>query len=90
MHFETTYQLEEFILNTQWKDVPEEVKQRMKGCFVDLMGALVIGSRSGSGQQGHQCHRSQQQTQQALKLFHIGIPPLWNNFHTIMVIQITV
>ena len=46
MHFETTYQLENFILNTQWKDVPEEVKQRMKGCFVDLMGALVIGSRS--------------------------------------------
>ena len=46
MHFETTYQLENFILGTQWKDVPEEVKQRMKGCFVDLMGALVIGSRS--------------------------------------------
>ena len=46
MHFETTYKLENFILDTQWKDVPEEVKQRMKGCFVDLMGALVIGSRS--------------------------------------------
>ncbi len=46
MHFETTYKLESFILDTQWKDVPEEVKQRMKGCFVDLMGALVIGSRS--------------------------------------------
>ena len=46
MHFETTYQLEDFILNTQWKDVPYEVQQRMKGCFVDLMGALVIGSRS--------------------------------------------
>ena len=46
MHFETTYKLENFILDTQWKDVPEEVKQRMKGCCVDLMGALVIGSRS--------------------------------------------
>ena len=46
MHFETTYKLENFILDTQWKDVPEEVKRRMKGCFVDLMGALVIGSRS--------------------------------------------
>ena len=46
MHFETTYKLENFILDTQWKDVPAEVKQRMKGCFVDLMGALVIGSRS--------------------------------------------
>ena len=29
MHFETTYKLENFILDTQWKDVPEEVKQRM-------------------------------------------------------------
>ncbi len=46
MHFETTYKLEEFILNTEWKDLPKEVQQRMKGCFVDLMGALVIGSRS--------------------------------------------
>lgn len=46
MHFETTYQLENFILNTRWEDVPPVVKQRMKGCFVDLMGALVIGSRS--------------------------------------------
>ena len=46
MHFETTYKLENFILDTQWKDVPQEVKDRMKGCFVDLMGALVIGSRS--------------------------------------------
>lgn len=26
--------------------MPEEVRERMKGCFVDLMGALVIGSRS--------------------------------------------
>ena len=46
MHFETTYKLEDFILNTRWEDAPAEVRQRMKGCFVDLMGALVIGSRS--------------------------------------------
>jgi len=46
MHFETTYKLENFILNTKWEEVPYEVQQRMKGCFVDLMGALVIGSRS--------------------------------------------
>ena len=46
MHFETDYRLEEFILNTRWEDLPEEVRERMKGCFVDLMGALVIGSRS--------------------------------------------
>ena len=46
MHYETTYKLEDFILNTQWKDVPLEVRNRMKGCFVDLMGAMVVGSRS--------------------------------------------
>ena len=46
MLFETTYKLEDFILNTKWDQVPYEVQQRMKGCFVDLMGALVIGSRS--------------------------------------------
>ena len=46
MHFETTYQLEDFILNTNWNDVPYEVQQRMKGCFVDLMGALVIGKKT--------------------------------------------
>ena len=46
MIFTTDYKLENYILNTKWEDVPYEVQQRMKGCFVDLMGALVIGSRS--------------------------------------------
>ena len=46
MHFETTYRLEDFILHTKWEAVPPEVRDRMKGCFVDLMGAMVIGSRS--------------------------------------------
>ncbi len=46
MHYQTTFKLEDFILNTHWDDLPQEVQQRMKGCFVDLMGALVIGSRS--------------------------------------------
>ena len=46
MKFETTYKLEDFILNTKWEQVPQPVRQRMKGCFLDLMGALVVGSRS--------------------------------------------
>ena len=46
MQYRTTYKLENFILNTKWEDLPIEVQQRMKGCFVDLMGALVTGSRS--------------------------------------------
>ncbi|MBR0171383.1 MAG: MmgE/PrpD family protein [Lachnospiraceae bacterium] len=46
MHFETTYRLENFILGTTWEDLPERVRERMKGCFTDLTGALVTGSRS--------------------------------------------
>ena len=46
MHFKTDYKLEDFILNTSWESLPAEVQERIKGCFIDLMGALVIGSRS--------------------------------------------
>lgn len=46
MKFETTYKLEDYILNTCWDDLPENVKERMKGAFIDLCGALIIGSRS--------------------------------------------
>ena len=46
MHFETTYKLEDFILNTRWEDIPPEVRERIKGCFVDLCGALITGSHS--------------------------------------------
>ena len=46
MRFETTYKLENFILNTRWEDLPGTVRERIKGCFLDLMGALLIGSRS--------------------------------------------
>ena len=46
MQFQTDYKLEEFIVNTHWEQLPVNVQERMKGCFVDLMGALVIGSRS--------------------------------------------
>lgn len=46
MHFSTDYKLEDFILNTKWEDLPCEVQSRMIGCFVDLMGALVVGSHS--------------------------------------------
>lgn len=52
MKFETTFRLEEFILNTRWEDLPPEVQRRMKGCFIDLMGALIIGSRSRQFQAG--------------------------------------
>ena len=46
MVFSTDYKLEKFILETKWEDLPAEVQSRMKGCFVDLMGALLAGSMS--------------------------------------------
>ncbi len=46
MVFSTDYKLEKFILETKWEDLPEEVQSRMRGCFVDLMGALLSGSMS--------------------------------------------
>lgn len=46
MVFKTDYKLENFILNTRWEDLPEEVHERMKGCLIDLLGALIAGSRS--------------------------------------------
>ena len=46
MNFETTYRLEDFILHTRWEDLPAAVRERMKGCFVDLTGALTVGSRT--------------------------------------------
>ncbi len=52
MKFETTYKLEDFILNTRWEDLPEAVKERTKGCFLDLLGALLIGCRSQQFQVG--------------------------------------
>ena len=46
MKYETTYKLENFVLGTDWDDLPPEVRERIKGCFVDLTGALITGSRS--------------------------------------------
>ena len=52
MIFTTDYKLEKFILETKWEDLPEEVKERMRGCFIDLLGALISGSRSRQAQVG--------------------------------------
>ncbi|MBO5945132.1 MAG: MmgE/PrpD family protein, partial [Clostridia bacterium] len=46
MNFTTTYKLENYILGTKWDSLPKEVKERAKGCLIDLMGALISGSMS--------------------------------------------
>ena len=46
MQFTTDLRLENYILNTQWDMLPGQVQNRLKGCAVDLFGALLVGSRS--------------------------------------------
>ena len=46
MKFTTDYRLENFLLETKWEDLPTEVQQRLRGCMLDLMGALVAGCGS--------------------------------------------
>jgi len=46
MEFITDYRLEDFILDTQWEDLPPVVRERAVVCCIDLVGALAIGSRS--------------------------------------------
>jgi len=43
--FNTDYTLENFILQTQWEDLPAEVQARAVVCGIDLMLALLLGSR---------------------------------------------
>ena len=46
MTFYTDYRLENYILNTRWEQLPQQVQERLKGCAVDLFGALLAGSSS--------------------------------------------
>lgn len=46
MRFVTDYKTEDFILGTKYEELPDEVKERLKGCLVDLVGALVSGTLS--------------------------------------------
>ncbi len=46
MKFVTDYKLEKFILQTKYDDLPDTVKERLDGCFLDLLGALIAGSSS--------------------------------------------
>lgn len=46
MHFVRDYKLEDYILGIEWGGLPAEVQARLKGCFLDLSCALIVGSRS--------------------------------------------
>lgn len=52
MKYTTDYRLENFILNTKWDDLPPQVQERMRGCLLDLLGALISGSGSAQFRAG--------------------------------------
>lgn len=43
-NFNRNFKVEKFILETKWKDLPEDVKKQAILCSVDLFNALILGS----------------------------------------------
>lgn len=52
MDFITDYRLEDYILNTTWEDLPAKVQERAIVCGIDLMIALLLGSKGQQFQAG--------------------------------------
>src|SRR6056297_1762049 len=45
MEFKTTYQVEDYILDSKWEDFPKTIQERAIVCGIDLMTALILGSK---------------------------------------------
>lgn len=45
MLFIEDYVLEDYILNTEWEEIPDDVQERAIWCSIDLIGALILGSQ---------------------------------------------
>ena len=52
MKFITDYLLEDYILETTWEDLPQLIQERAVVCGIDLMIALLLGSRGKQFQAG--------------------------------------
>jgi 2-methylcitrate dehydratase PrpD len=52
MEFQTTYQVESYILNTKWEDLPKHIQDRAIVCGIDLLMALIVGSQGRQFQAG--------------------------------------
>ena len=57
MQFITDYRIEDFILNTKWIDLPPDVQERAIRCSIDLMGALILGSKGRQYEAGEKVAR---------------------------------
>lgn len=45
MTFNTDYRVEDYILDTKWDQIPQHIQERAIVCGIDLMMALIVGSR---------------------------------------------
>lgn len=45
MEFVTNYKLESYILNTEWSSLPKNIQERAIVCSIDLITALLLGSK---------------------------------------------
>ena len=52
MDFRTDYRTERYALGTKWEDLPQAVQEHALMCGIDLMGALILGSRGGQFKAG--------------------------------------
>ncbi len=52
MEFKTTYQVEDYILNSKWEDLPRTIQDRAIVCGIDLLMALIVGSKGRQFQTG--------------------------------------
>lgn len=52
MEFNINYRVEDYILNTNWDSFPASIQERAVVCGIDLMTALIIGSRGGQFEAG--------------------------------------
>ncbi|MFT5874671.1 MAG: 2-methylcitrate dehydratase PrpD [Clostridium sp.] len=52
MKFNTNYILENYILNTKWEDLSKQVQERAIVCSIDLMTALILGSKGNQYKAG--------------------------------------
>lgn len=57
MTFSTDYHLEDYILSECWDALPKDVQTRAVVCAVDLMGALILGSRGRQFEAGYRLAR---------------------------------
>lgn len=43
--FKKNYKVEDFIFNTKWENLPEKIKKQAIICGIDLINALILGSK---------------------------------------------